>query len=81
VNLITERDVEITTVPKKAVFAVAGLTKVFAVRDGKAAEVRIPPGIEGDSWLEVPAGTIKAGELVAVSNLGALVDNAPVRSR
>jgi len=57
------------------------LTKVFAIRDGKANEHRIPPGIEGDNWMEVPSGSIKPGELVAASNLAALTDKAPVKVR
>jgi hypothetical protein len=73
--------VEITTVPKTSLYHIAGLTKVFAIRDGKAAELRVPPGIEGENWMEVPSGSVKAGELVAVSNLAALTDKAPLKVR
>ncbi len=81
VRLITERNVEITTVPKRALFNIAGITKMFAVRDGKAQEFRVPPGQEGADWVEVPASSVKPGELVAVSSLGALTDQAPVTVR
>lgn len=81
VRLVTARDVEITTVPKSALYHIAGLTKVFAIRDGKANEYRIPPGIEGDNWAEVPSASVKPGDLVAASNLAALTDKAPVKVR
>lgn len=81
VRVVTARDVDITTVPKKALYRIAGLTKVFALRGGKAVEYKVPPGIEGDDWMEVPAGCVNAGELVAVSNLAALTDSAPVRTK
>jgi len=80
VRLTTAKDVEIVSVPKRALYNVAGLTKVFAVRDGKAVEYRVAPGVEGADWMEVPEGTVKAGETVAVSNLGALVDKAVVKA-
>jgi RND family efflux transporter MFP subunit len=81
VRLTTARDVEIVTVPKQAIYTVAGLSKVFSVRDGKAIEHRIPPGMEGDTWAAVPAGMLQPGDPVAVSGLAALVDQMPVRSR
>jgi hypothetical protein len=72
--------VEIVSVPKRALYNVAGLTKVFAVRDGKAVEYRVAPGVEGPDWMEVPSGTVQAGDMVAVSNLAALVDKASVKA-
>lgn len=81
VRLVTARDVEIITVPKKALYNVAGLTKVFAVRDGKAIEYKVPPGMEGSDWMEIPSGSVNAGESVAISNLGALIDKLPVRTK
>ncbi|MDX2179515.1 MAG: efflux RND transporter periplasmic adaptor subunit [Bryobacteraceae bacterium] len=80
VRLTTSKDVEIVSVPKRALYNVAGLTKVFAVRDGKAVEYRVAPGVEGPDWMEVPSGTVQAGDMVAVSNLAALVDKASVKA-
>lgn len=81
VQLITERNVPVVTVPKTALYSIAGLTKAFAIRDGKAVEFKVPPAAEGDSWIEVPKGSVAPGELVAVSNLAALIDQAPVTAR
>lgn len=79
VRLVTARDVEIVTVPKKALYSVAGLSKVFAVRDGKITEYRVPPGLEGDNWVEVPAGGIAAGDKIAVSSIAALTQGTAVK--
>lgn len=81
VRLVTAHAVPIVAVPKEAIYTIAGLTKLFVVRDGKAHEQRVTPGDELSGWLEVPAGRIKAGELVAVSQLGALVDGSAVEIR
>jgi multidrug efflux pump subunit AcrA (membrane-fusion protein) len=79
VNLVTERAAQAVMVPKAALYNIAGLTKVFAVRDGKAVEYRLAPGREIDGWVELPARDIQPGDQVAVSNTAMLVNNAPVR--
>jgi len=81
VELVVARDAEVITVPREAVYAVAGLTKVFVIRQDRAAECRIPPGLARDGWVEVPPGCVKPGETVATSNLAMLVDGAPVQTR
>ncbi|MDP2999633.1 MAG: efflux RND transporter periplasmic adaptor subunit [Bryobacterales bacterium] len=78
VRLVTARDASVVAVPKEAVYTVAGLTKIFVIRDGKAVEIRLTPGLEVDGWVEAPGGLVRAGELVATSNLAALVNGAPV---
>jgi RND family efflux transporter MFP subunit len=78
VRLVTESKVAITTVPKAALYQVAGLTKLFAIRGGKAVEYKLPPGLEGGDWMEVPPGCVSAGEQVATSSLAALIDGAAV---
>jgi len=78
VRLVTARDASVIAVPKEAIYAVAGLTKIFVIREGKAVEIRLDPGQEVDGWVEAPGSLIRAGELVATSNLAALVNGAPV---
>lgn len=80
VRLVTARDAAVVAVPKQALYSIAGLTKVFVVRDGKVAEHKIPPGVEVNGWVEVPSGLIRAGEPVAVSNLSALTPGLPVKT-
>jgi RND family efflux transporter MFP subunit len=79
VRLVTQKSEPVVMVPKEAVYSVAGLTKVFVIRDGKAVELKIAPGVEQNGWSEMPAGTVQAGEKVAVSNLVALVNGAAVK--
>lgn len=81
VRLVTEAKASIITVPKRALYQVAGLTKLFAVREGKAVEYKLPPGMEGPDWMEVPPGGVKPGDDVATSNLAALVDGAAVTAK
>ncbi|MGH9627248.1 MAG: efflux RND transporter periplasmic adaptor subunit [Bryobacteraceae bacterium] len=80
VDLITARDQEVTVVPKQALHNVAGLTKIFLVRDGKVVEQRINPGQEIGGWVEVPREQVSPGDQVAVSNLGQLVHGLSVRT-
>ena len=67
-------------VPRLAVYSVAGLNKVYVIRNGKAVEVRMAPGAEVDGYAEAPAGAVAAGEAIAVSNLLNLVNGAAVRT-
>ena len=78
VQLVTTHNADIVVVPARAFYAVAGLSKVFVIRDGRAVECRIPPGQKIDDWMEVPPDQIRAGEQVAVSNTAMLVDGAEV---
>lgn len=72
VKLVSQRGVNITVVPRGSIHTIAGLTKVFALRNGKATEVRFVPGQESGGWVEVPGDAVKPGELVATSSLGQL---------
>jgi hypothetical protein len=56
---------------------VAGLNKIFAVRNGAVTEYKIQPGQELGDWVVVP-DVIRAGERVATSNLGLLVNGMKV---
>ncbi len=79
VRLVTSRDATITTVPKQALYLVAGLAKVFVVRNGRIVEFRVPPGIETDGWVEVPS-EIQTGDSVVINKLDLLVDGAAVQA-
>lgn len=81
VRLVVARDAEVVAVPKAAIYSVAGLTKLFVIRDGKAVECRIPPGEDLGDWVEVPKSQVNAGEAVAIERLGSLVNGATVRTR
>lgn len=78
VQIVVQRNAEIVVIPTGALYTVAGLTKAFVVRDNRAIEYKIPPGQVVDGLTEVPAGQIKPGDLVAVSNLPALTNGSQV---
>lgn len=65
-------------VPAKALYRVAGLTKVYAVRDGIAVECKVQPREEQDGWIVLESGSLSPGDMVATSNLGALADGMKV---
>jgi multidrug efflux pump subunit AcrA (membrane-fusion protein) len=79
VSLVTQRNADIVVVPKQAIYNVAGLFKVFVVRNGRVTEFKIPPGQEVNGWIEVPSDQIRAGDAIATSNLPALVNNGEVK--
>ncbi|HUQ92451.1 MAG TPA: efflux RND transporter periplasmic adaptor subunit [Bryobacteraceae bacterium] len=79
VRLILDRNVEAVVVPRQAVYVVAGLTKVFVVRQGKIVECRVSPGRMIDGGMEVPAGVIRAGDRVVITNLPELTGGQEVR--
>lgn len=76
VRVIAARNVETVMVPERALLTVAGLTKVFVARDGKAVEYKISPGIRQDGWVEALGAPIAAGDLIVTSGLPSLVSGA-----
>jgi RND family efflux transporter MFP subunit len=80
VLLVTARNTEVTVIPAEALYTVAGLTKAFVIRNGRAVEFHVPPAQIFDGWNEVPAGQVHAGEMVAVSNLPSLINGAEVNA-
>jgi hypothetical protein len=68
-------------VPRRAVYSIAGLNKLFVIRDGKAFEHKIAPGRELDGWMEVPSDAIHPGEAIAVNNLATLTNGLEVKAQ
>ncbi|MGO9662842.1 MAG: efflux RND transporter periplasmic adaptor subunit [Polyangia bacterium] len=79
VQLALAGDTTTVVVPKEALYQLAGLTKVFTVKSGRVVENKVTPGVEVEGWIEIPGGTIHAGDQVAVSKLPTLIDGLPVR--
>jgi len=67
-------------VPIEAIVRYAGVTKVFAIRDGKAVDVPIGTGVEGAGWVEV-TGELEAGAQVVVSGQSQLADGTAILVR
>lgn len=78
VKLVIDPNYPVVAVPRSAVYTIAGLNKFFSIEAGKAKEHRIPEILGANGWVEMPAGTIPAGTVVATSNVPLLTDGAPV---
>lgn len=82
VELVTNPSAPVLVVPASSVYTIAGLTKVFVLKDGVAEERRVPPPSYRDNgWVEVPATALKPGDLVATSELPALYGGLKVAVR
>lgn len=81
IQLVLSKGTSAVVVPKQAVYNVAGLTKLFVIKDGRAVEHRIATGEEVDGWVEVPRDTVQPGDQVAVSALADLVAGTPVSAQ
>ncbi len=79
VQLALAQNAPATVVPHEAVYQIAGLTKVFTIRDGRAVEHRISPGRDLGGAVEVADEKIRPGDTVATSKLPMLTDGAPVK--
>jgi RND family efflux transporter MFP subunit len=76
-SVLTRKEGAVAFVPADAVVSFVGITKVFVVANGKAEERAVKPGARQAGAVEIVEG-VKAGELVAVSNLSQLFSGAPV---
>lgn len=81
VKLVTNRDASVVAVPKEALYTVAGLTKLFVIRNDRAIERRVPPGADLGGWIEVPSDLVSPGDKIAVSDVPSLTDGVKVRSK
>jgi membrane fusion protein (multidrug efflux system) len=78
VQLSMQKGAEVVMVPKEAIYTVAGLNKMFVIREGRAVEQKITPGEELNGWVEVPPEIVTPGERVATTALSQLVTGTPV---
>jgi membrane fusion protein, multidrug efflux system len=78
VKLTLAKGQKVMMVPENAIITIAGLSKMFAVRQGKAVELHVTPGVHADGWVEVTDAELQPGETVATSALNELVNGASV---
>ncbi len=80
VLLALAHETSVVVVPRDALYQIAGLTKVFTIRDGRAVENKITPGQRLGDWVQVLSERIHPGDRVAISRLAMLIDGAEVRT-
>jgi RND family efflux transporter MFP subunit len=66
-QLVTSQNIPAVMIPQRAVVTVAGLSKVFVVENGRAAERIVKTGGSDGDLIEIAEG-LKSGETVATSN-------------
>ena len=79
VKLTTAAATKIVSVPKQAVYSVAGLNKLFIIANGRAYEKRFIPGQDLGTSVEIPGDLVREGDQVAISQLNMLIDKMQVR--
>jgi RND family efflux transporter MFP subunit len=79
-SIKTRVDASALTVPLNSLVSYAGVNKVFVVRDGKAVEVTVTPGIRVGDKIEV-AGALKEGDMVVMEGSKRLYSGKPVAVR
>lgn len=63
-EIITQGDVPAIVVPPKAIFAFAGLEKIFVAENGKALERNVTTGDRGTNWVEIVSGARKGEQVI-----------------
>jgi membrane fusion protein (multidrug efflux system) len=81
VRLVVSQEAEVLMVPEASLLTIAGLTKMFTIRDGKTVELRVTPGVKQNGWIEVTGAEIRAGDPVITSSISNLVSGLPVAVR
>ena len=79
-SILTKRDGDAIIVPTESVVRFAGVTKVFVVRDDKAASISVETGMEGPGWVEV-VGELPAGDRVVTTGQAHLAEGTAVTVR
>jgi membrane fusion protein (multidrug efflux system) len=77
-QLMTHVDDAVVFVPEAAVVSFAGVNKVFTVKDGKAVELRIEPGMKRGGYVEVRTGLTPDVKQVVVTGVNKLATGTPV---
>ena len=74
----THQDPNVVFVPQSSVLTFAGVSKVFTIKDGKAAEILVELGQRRGDVIEVVKG-LKGNEQIVADNLNRLANGVPVK--
>lgn len=79
--ILTRVETEAVTAPLESVVTFAGVTKVFAVVDGKAHAVPVEVGVRGSGWVELRGSSLAPEMVVVTSGQSQLADGTRVEIR
>ena len=79
-TVLTHADEQVLAAPAAAVSALAGVSTVFVVEDGKARQQEVTVGTAREGLVEIVSG-LKGPEQLALTNLNQLATGAMVRAR
>jgi RND family efflux transporter MFP subunit len=79
--ILTRIESEAITAPLESVVTFAGVTKVFAVVDGRAQGMPVEVGVRGSGWVELRGGALTPETVVVTSGQSQLADGTPVEIR
>lgn len=77
-EVVISRNEHSPVIPIDALVQVAGVQKVFVVKNGVVRAVEIQVGTQGSGWIEA-IGNLQEGDLVVTSGQSRLVDGAAVQ--
>jgi RND family efflux transporter MFP subunit len=80
-SIVVGEDSHAAAVPLESVVSFAGVTKIFLMEDGKAKEVPVTLGVQGETWVEIASPKLAAGTRVITSGQSALSAGTPVVER
>jgi RND family efflux transporter MFP subunit len=80
-SIVIGADENATVVPLEAIVSFAGITKIFVIDQGKAKEVPVTLGVQGETWVEIAAPKLAGGTRVVTSGQSAIAAGTPVAER
>ena len=76
--IFTHRDENVMAIPEDAISALAGVSNVYVIENGKARQQMVTRGIRLGNFFELTGG-LKGDEILAASNLTLLATGVPVK--
>ena len=80
-SIVINKDAPVLMAPEEAIYSIAGLNKLFIVKNGTVSEQPISPGKRAGGWVELRGAGLSPGDIVATSQLDQLHEGRKVRVR
>ena len=80
-SIVVGEDPHAAVVPLEALVSFAGVTKIFLIENGKARDVPVVLGVQGETWVEIATPKLVPGTRVVTSGQSAIAAGTPVAER